>query len=155
MAKPIQKKEPIRVDILTKFVNQFGSMSCTSSNLRITTLVLISFAGFLRFNEAVHNRRSDQNGPYYLHLNVLLLPNDQTFIFYSFYSLHCCIIVRENKTDVYRQCDQLLIARTGTPLCPVQMLEWYLVTAGSTDATSKEFIFRAVMFCSKQRPKGL
>ena len=31
------------------------------------------------------------------------------------------------------------------------MLERYFVTAGLTDATSHEFIFRAVMFCSKQR----
>ena len=129
VAKPIQKKEPITVDILAKFVNQFGSMTCTLSDLRITTLALISFAGFLRFNEAVHIRRSDV----------------------SFYSSHCCIMVRESKTDVYRQGDQLLIARTGTPLCPVKMLERYFVTAGLTDATSKEFIFRAVMFCSKQR----
>ena len=56
---------------------------------------------------------------------------------------------RESKTDVYRQGDKLVIARTCTPFCPVNMLERYFATAGLNDSTSNEFIFRAVMFSSK------
>ena len=110
------------------FLN-FASFNCTLGDLRITTLAFISFAGFLRFNEAVCIRRSDV----------------------SFYLTYCCIIVGESKADVYRHGDQLLIARTGTPLCPVKTLERYFETAGLTDITSNEFIFRAVMFCSKTK----
>ena len=57
-------------------------------------------------------------------------------------------MVREGKTYVYRHGDQLLITHTGTPLCPVKMLERYFATSGLADITSNEFMFRAVMFCS-------
>ena len=110
-------------------MDKFGSLNCTLSDLRITTLALVSFAGFLRFREAVRIRR----------LEV------------SFYQTCCCIMIRESKTDVYRQGDQLVIARAGTPFFPVNMLERYFATAGAglNDSTSNECIFRAVMFCSK------
>ena len=82
---------------------------------------------FLRFREAVRIQRSCV----------------------SFYQTYCCIIIRESKTDVNRQGDQLVIARPGTPFCPVNMLERYFATAGLNGSTSNEFICRAVMFCSK------
>ena len=127
VSRLIQKKEPVPVDILKRFVDKFGSLNCTLSDLRITTLALVSFAGFLRFREAARIRRSD----------------------ISFYETYCCIMIRESKTDVYIQGDQLFIARTGTPFCPVNMLERYFATTGLNDSTSNEFIFRAIMFCSK------
>ena len=108
-------------------MDKFGSLNCTLSDLRITTLALVSFAGFLRFREAIRIRRSDV----------------------SFYQTYCCIMIRESKTDVYRQGDRIVIARTGTPFCPVNMLERYFATAGLNDSTSNQFIFPAVMFCSK------
>ena len=108
-------------------MDKFGNLNCTLSDLRTTTLALVSFAGFLRFCGAVRTRRSDV----------------------SFYQTYCCIMIRESKTGVYRQGDQLGIARTGTPFCPVNMLERYFATAGLNDSTSNKFIFRAVMFCSK------
>ena len=77
---------------------------------------------------------------------------DQTFLFYSTY---CCIIVCESKTGIYRQGDQLFIALSGTPLFPVKMLERYFVTATLTDATSNDFIFHAIMFCSKTKKQRL
>ena len=104
-------------------MDKFGSLNCTVSDLRITTFLVLGSFDFVR----------------------QFVSEDQT----SVYQIYCCIMIRESKTGVYRQGGQLAIARTGTPFCPVNMLERYFATAGLNDGTSNEFIFRAVMFCSK------
>ena len=52
-AKPVQKKKPMTVSILADMVEDVNSTS-TLTKLRITTISLLAFAGFLRCDEAEH-----------------------------------------------------------------------------------------------------
>ena len=123
MAKPVRKKEPLSIDNIKAFVHNYAGVNCLLSDLRIATLVLLSFAGFLRINEVLNLRRSD----------------------IKFYASYCIIFIRSSKTDVYRLGDNLVITRTGSLCCLVQLLERYLKAANITDSDSDEYIFRAVM----------
>ncbi|MEW8548362.1 MAG: hypothetical protein AB2693_33070 [Candidatus Thiodiazotropha sp.] len=124
VARPVKKKEPISIETLKSFINKFAGVNCSLSDLRISTLVLLSFAGFLRFREVTKLRRSDIN----------------------FCSSYCTIFISESKTDVYRLGNRLAIARTGSSFCPVNLLERYLAAANITDSNSDEYIFRAIMY---------
>ncbi|XP_071093338.1 integrase/recombinase xerD homolog [Haliotis cracherodii] len=85
---------------------------------------LLSFAGFFRFSEVVNIRRS----------NI------------KFKDGFMSIFVENSKTDVYRDGRHVLIAATGSDLCPVNMLNRYLI-AGNVAETSNEYIFRQLSFC--------
>jgi hypothetical protein len=52
------------------------------------------------------------------------------------------------ETDVYRDGDRCLIAKTGCDTCPVNMLQIY-ITSANIRVDSKEYIFRALTFCKK------
>ena len=80
--------------------NKSGSLS----DLRLVTACLLSFAGFLRFDEMINLR-----------------PCDFTFS-EGMLKIH---IVR-SKTDQLRQGNEVLVARTNTNTCPVAMLERYM-----------------------------
>ena len=133
VARPVKKKEPLTVDTLKAFVKKFASTDCSLSDLRITTLVLISFAGFLRFREAIKIRRSD----------------------IDFFPSYCSIFISESKTDVYRMGNKLVVARTGSAFCPVRMLERYISAIGASDRDSDEYIFRAVMYDGSSKVQKL
>jgi hypothetical protein len=49
----------------------------------------------------------------------------------------------KSKTDIYREGRDVLIAKTGLPTCPVNMLNRYLNLA-SIENTSQEFIFSSL-----------
>ena len=51
-------------------------------------------------------------------------------------------MIRESKSDVYRQGDHLVTAPTGTPFCPVNMLERYFATAGLNDYFKRVYFSR-------------
>ena len=51
----VQKRKPITVEILSDMVKDTLD-NPTLANLRITTFSLLAFAGFLRFDEAIHLR---------------------------------------------------------------------------------------------------
>ena len=48
-----------------------------------------------------------------------------------------------------REGNQVVIAKTGNPTCPVRILEKYLLHS-DIDALSSEFIFRQIVFCKSQ-----
>lgn len=127
-AKPKTRKEPVTVDMIQAMVTKFGHPSANLKDLRIVTLSLIAFAGFLRFNEVIQVRRCDL----------------------IFHTTFCSITLPRSKTDVYRQGKSVLIARTGNPACPVTMLERYL-TKSKVAPSSDELIFRGVAICSKTK----
>ncbi len=97
--------------MLQQLVEKFGKQTADLKDLRIVTLSLIAFAGFLRFNEVANIQRS--------HL--------------QFHDAYCSIALPKSKTDVYRQGKSVLIARTGKVTCPVAMLERYLSKANITN----------------------
>jgi len=56
--KPVLTKKPMTVDMLASMVED-PNAHLTLANLRITTLSLLAFAGFLRFDKVIHIRASD------------------------------------------------------------------------------------------------
>ena len=129
VAKPVRKKKPISIETLKVFVYKYAGANCLLGDLRITTLIILSFVGFLRINGALKLRRSD----------------------IIFYPSPCSISIRNSKTGVYRLGNSLAIARTGTLWCPVHLLERYLLAANITDSESEEYIFRAIMYESSSK----
>ena len=85
------------LEVMVTDTNYSGSLS----DLRLVTACLLSFAGFLRFDELINLR-----------------PCDFTFD-QDMFKIH---IVR-SKTDQLRQGDEVLVARTNNNTCPVEMLE--------------------------------
>ena len=117
LARPVTKKEPVTVDDLKKIVE--SSNLASLSDVRTATICLLSFAAFLRYDEMAELRCSDVE-----------LNHD-----------HVKLKIRRRKTDQLRQGDMVVVARTNTITCPVQMLERYL----EADLRSEEFLFQQVL----------
>ena len=124
----INKKEPITSDMLNKIVIIYGHEYSRLSDIRICCMCLISYAGFLRFSELVHLRRSD------------IVINE----------ISVNLFVQKSKTDRFRKGSNVLISRTYTSTCPVTMLERYLYMY-KIDNNSNEFVFRSLSFCKKSQ----
>lgn len=89
LATPTNKKEPISVELLHKMYDamfSFGNLY----NQRIICACFTAFAGFLRVSEMLNIRRSD----------IVIL------------ECYMSILIQHSKTDVYRDGNSVLIART-------------------------------------------
>lgn len=126
LSKPVNKKQPVTVEMLNKIVDKFGRDSATLSDLRICTLCLLGFSGFFRFSELS---------------NILL--KDLVFS-----ETHVEIFVRKSKTDIYRRGNKVLIAKTGNKLCPVSFLLRYIRKA-ELNFDTEEFLFTSIRFMKK------
>ena len=120
LARPVQKKEPVTAEMLADLVADATKHS-SLSNIRLAAACLLSFAGFLRFDELVRLRPID----------IGISP--------SMAKLRIC----QSKADQLRKGDEVLIARTRTATCPVAMLEKYMAMAG-IPPSSELFLFRAI-----------
>ena len=96
----ITKKEPITPDILKKIVCTYGNKHCNLKDLRIASMCLICYSGLLRFSELINLRRSD----------------------ITFFLSYIKLFLVKSKTDIYREGRDVLVAKTGLPTCPVNML---------------------------------
>ena len=92
-------------------------------NQRTICACLIAYAGFLRSSELLNIRLSD-----------IVID-----------SSHLSIFIESRKTDQYRDGAWVIIARTGTKLCPVVNLENYLCWANFVQDTDT-FIFSRITF---------
>ncbi|XP_062582000.1 uncharacterized protein LOC134243775 [Saccostrea cucullata] len=95
-----------------------------STNLlevRDLCMILLSFAGFLRFEELSSLRCSDL----------------------TFMDGYVKISINKSKTDQYRQGNEILISAGVTSACPVKMLNRY-ISLGSIDISSGHFLFKSV-----------
>lgn len=102
------------------------------SDIRTLSVCLLGFAGFFRFDEMAKICESD----------IVV------------YKKHMEIFIESSKTDQLRDGAWVVIARTGTPLCPVAMLERYMRMANMTGAHDKHF-FRAIVSTKNgQRLRG-
>ena len=105
LAKPKVRKEPVTSDMLGVLVESLGLSPLTE--VRLATMVLISFAAFLRYDELAKLKCCDLS-----------------------FSEQCLTVkIRSSKTDQFRQGDAVLIARTGSVTCPVAMAERYVAMA--------------------------
>lgn len=126
VSSPVCKKEPVTSKIILDLVERFASENCSLGDLRTVTLFILAFAGFFRINEVLQLTRGD----------------------FKFHATHCVIRVKKSKTDVLRQGNEVVIARTGKVTCPVKLLERYFSEADISDV-SDHYVFRSVQVCSK------
>lgn len=94
LSKPLKKKEPISSDILEKVIYLFGHREKNRDlrSVRTIAMLLLSFEGFLRFNELANIKVK----------NI------------TFKELYMTICVETSKTDVYvyRRGNEITIAKT-------------------------------------------
>jgi integrase len=105
-------------------VNVYGFYNADLKNIRVACMCLLCYAGFLRFAELANLRRH------------------HVFI----YDNHVKLFLESSKTDVYREGRDVLISKTNTPTCPVNMLLRYFYLA-EIPADSTDYIFRPLCFC--------
>ena len=115
------KKDPITPDILEKIVSS-SDKSCLKSQ-RVVVICLLSYAGFLRYNEMANVRRCD----------------------IQFFESHFDLFIEKAKNDVYRDGNHVVIAKTGNITCPYKALQGYLDLA-QIPADSDEYIFRNITY---------
>ena len=128
VARPVVKKEPLTSQMIGSFVERFGSEDSSLADLRITCLIVMAFAGFLRISEVL-NLRINQ-------INIL--------------NTHCEMFIEKAKTDVMRDGNIVPVARTDNSTYPVKLLERYLFKS-KINALSSEFIFRPVVFVNQEK----
>ena len=121
LSKPTVKKEPITFDIIKAVLRKFKPDKLP--NLRMCCLMLLGYTGVLRYNELVH-----------IKANNLLL-----------FSSHVEVVIESSKTDIYRQRNTIVIARSNSEFCPVAILEKYLKQV-NISLSSDEFIFRSLFY---------
>jgi hypothetical protein len=121
-ARPVCKKEPITPEILREIVLKYG-LGSNLMHIRLCTMCLISFAGFLRHNELVNIKEGD------------------IVICDSFIK----IFLTKSKTDQYREGAWVIVAETGTITCPVGMLKKYFLL-GNLGQFPDKYVFRPVSF---------
>ena len=119
------RKDPVTPEMLIRLCKMFE----TSNDLltvRDLTMILISFAGFLRYDEISS-----------------LLCRDITI-----FENHLAIKISKSKTDQYRHGDEILIAKGSTIACPMNMLNRYIVLA-DINLKSDHYLFKAVYRSNK------
>ena len=97
------------------------------SDLQVLSIILIAFAGFMRFSEVAAIQAN--------HV--------------KFEETHIQIFLPTSKTDQFRQGQTIYISKTGKLTCPVNMLNAYINTA-KIDVESVDFLFKNV-----QQSKGV
>ena len=121
LAKPKVKKEPVSTDMLSALVESLDD-NPSLSYVRLAAACLLSFAAFLRYDELAKLRCCD----------------------ITFGSTYMEVHIVSSKTDQYRQGDSVVAARSGSPTCPVAMLERYFSMATLTKE-SKLRLFRGII----------
>ena len=115
LAKKTNKKESITPEILASLVECLVGRDASLSDIRTITFCLLGFAGFFRLDELAKLKESD----------VVI------------YESHMELFVESSKTDQFRDGAWVVIARTGTNLCPVAMVERYMELAGTKGSPDK------------------
>ena len=116
----ISRKEPITPDILKLIVHKYGCNSANLKDLRLATMCLLCFAGFLRFSELANLKRDNVH----------------------FCSDHIRLFLEQSKTDVYREGKEVVISKTNQPTCPVSMLTWFLDMAKIPECSNEYNYFQ-------------
>ena len=119
--KPKKRKELVTAEMLLAMVDAAGP-SPSLTEVRLLAICLVAFAGFLRCEELLKLRCAD----------VAFNPEGMV------------IQITSSKTDQYRECASLVIARTGTATCPVSMMQRYF-SMGQLVHVSQDYLFRGIM----------
>ena len=123
---PVKKKDPVTRYILINLCSMFLH-SKDLLIMRDLVMILLSFSGFLRFNELSQLRGND------------VIVKDCYLI----------IKIRKSKTDQYRDGDDVLILKGVSSACPYTMFLRY-VDLEDVDLSSDMFLFRP-LYRSKEK----
>ena len=121
LKRPTVKKCPIRPQHLQCIVMKYGETN-SLLDIRICTIALVSYAGFLRYDEVSSIKSCNL----------------------SFERTHFKIFIESSKTDQAGEGDTVFIARTGLTTCPYRMMRKYLHVA-KISTSDENFIFRPVV----------
>ena len=127
LSKRIVRKEPITPYHLQLLVKEFGGHCASNPNMRILTISLLGFAGFFRYSVRRNIKRCD----------------------IVFHKNYVQIFLEKSETDIYREGSWVLIAKTFTDTCPVNMLIQYLAKFKLL-SSSEQYISSGFMFSKKQ-----
>ena len=116
--RPVRRKDPIDRQMLQNLCGLYTD-SKDVLTLRNLSMVLIGFAGFLRFDELSSLKCKD-----------VIVEQD-----------YLKIIIEKCKNDQYRNGNEVLIAKGVTSACPYSMLLRYVEEA-EIDLSSDQFIFK-------------
>ena len=133
LKKPVQKKEPVTIDMLTKLCEKYASESANLSDLRVAAICVTAFHAFLRFSELASLRCCD--------VKFMSTGSDIRF---------AELFIIKSKTDVYRDGNRVLMAETADHSCPFKILFRY-VEAANIDLNSSNLFFRTVYFYKSKR----
>ena len=122
------KKEPISPQSLSQIVNKFANESSSASDLRVATMCILAYAGFMRFDELSNILASD----------------------IVFESTYVRIFIERAKNDVHREGNWVIIAKTSTPTCPVGLLSRY-IQALNVNLEEDVYLFRALKYLRKTK----
>ena len=132
IAKPRrQPKEPLTVDMLTRAFNLIDGYEANLLKFRTFCILLLSFVGFLRFNEVINLTLGD----------------------IDFFETHMSLFLEKSKTDVYRDGNRVVISKLNSEICPVKVLTSYIEKGRITD--KEKFLFRGVNWLPSKRSYSL
>lgn len=118
-----RQKSPILPENLSSLVLRFAGPSAPLSDIRDVTLCLTGYAGFLRYNEISNIK--------WCHITV--------------HESHLSLFLPRSKTDQLHVGSTVVIAKTGNPTCPYNMLLRYAAMA-QADMSSTNFVFGNLTF---------
>lgn len=119
--KKTDKKEPVSTETLINICETFKN-SLDLLIVRDLCMMLLSFSGFLRYDEVSSLRFSD----------VVV------------HESHLVLHIQKSKTDQYRQSSEVLISKGTTVACPYNMFFRYTNLAGFGCQSDSNYLFRPV-----------
>uniref|UniRef100_A0A7M5X3W6 Tyr recombinase domain-containing protein n=1 Tax=Clytia hemisphaerica TaxID=252671 RepID=A0A7M5X3W6_9CNID len=120
------KKEPITSDHIRKIFQLINGDQANLLDLRNFTIIILSYAGFLRYDE------------------VSNLIFGDILVFETYMKL----FIEKSKTDQHREGAWVYIAKLDSPFCPVKTLLRFTKNANITN--DNEYLFRATSFFKKK-----
>ena len=122
LARPVNRKEPVTPDMLSSIVSKFDSG--TVKDLRICSMFVLAYAGFLRFDELSNIKLCD----------------------IEMFDSHMKIFLEKSKTDQFREGAWVIVSATGKQTCPVNLMRKYLQCTDSLNVDQNNFVFRPLTF---------
>ena len=119
LKKPPTRKLPVSPHVLEKMVVRLRTDDLTS--MRTLTIAMLSYAGFLRYDDVSQIRRE----------NIVFL------------NVYFKIFLPSSKTDQHNDGETVIIARTGNVTCPYMILSEYLRLA-RISRDDQMYVFRAM-----------
>jgi hypothetical protein len=135
LSQPVRKKEPFTPDMIHTLFTKFGHPLATLADLRVLVISVLSYVGFLRSSEVLNLRRCD----------------------FQFEPTFVRVFIEKSKTDIYRDGAWVVIARTFSSTCPVQLiggispLEMFLRIRMSLSLDPLRFLAKQVVINSAVR----